>query len=161
MSVLTQFAFALSTLSAREMVGTPQAGDTVAVERAVAEYTASVLLPTLPSGSLAFESRDENGHERSRERIRSLENALRGTAAHEETVVVCGKTPPSCHMSGFTRFVRLKVSSLTDSTALATVTLQWPSGQSRIPVYLREPTLLFQKRGDQWQFVRQIGERDT
>jgi hypothetical protein len=64
-------------------------------------------------------------------------------------------------MNGYTRFVRIKVGDVTDSTALATVTLQWPSGQTRMPIYLHEPTLLFEKRGDQWRFVRLVAERDT
>jgi hypothetical protein len=161
MTVWTFLAFALSTLGGQERVSTLQIGDTVVIERAVAEYTARVLLPRLPAGPLAFDSRDESGNERSSERIRSLESALGGKATHEEAVVVCGRGPGTCQMKGYARFVRLKVSDLTDSTASATVTLQWPSGQPRIPVYLREPVLLFQKRDNQWQFVRLVSERDT
>lgn len=159
--VLTLLAFALSTLSTRAAVSTAQAHDTAAVERAVAEYIARALLPRLPPGSLAVESRDETGRERSPERIHALESVLDGRAAHEDAVVVCGNGPATCHMNGYTRFVRIQLGDWTDSTVSATVTLRWPSGQPRIPVYLHEPVLLFQQRDHQWRFVRVVSVRDT
>lgn len=161
MNTLTLLAFALSALGARDGKTSPQPDDRAMVERAVAEYTARTLLSQLPPGSLAFDSRDESGHERSPERIRTLERALRGKAAHEEAVVVCGMGPDTCHMNGYTRFARIRIVELTGSTASVTVTLRWSSGQSRIPVYLHEPMLLFQKRGNVWRFVRVVSERDT
>jgi hypothetical protein len=161
MTIVTLFAIALSALSAQGRVSPSQSGDTAAVERAVAEYTARVLLARIPPGALAFDSRDENGHERSTERLRNLESTLGGKASHEEAVIVCDKPSRSCHMNGYTRFVRLKINSLTDSTASAIVTIQWPSGTPRIPIYLHEPELLFEKRHNKWEFERLVTVRDT
>jgi hypothetical protein len=161
MTIVTLFAIALGALSGHGSASSIQNGDTAAVERAVAEYTARVLLAEIPSGAVAFESRDENGAERSTERLRNLESILGGKAIHEEAVIVCDKGPSSCHMNGYTRFVRLKIESLTDSTASATVTLQWPSGKPRIPIYLHEPVLLFAKHNNTWEFERLVAVRDT
>jgi hypothetical protein len=154
-------ALALGALSAQGSASPIQNGDTAAVERAVAEYTARVLLARIPPGALAFDSRDENGDERSTERLRNLESILGGKATHEEAVIVCDKQSRSCHMNGYTRFVRLRIESLMDSTASATVTLQWPSGTPRMPIYLHEPVLLFAKHNNTWEFERLVAVRDT
>src|SRR5689334_21065288 len=78
MTTGTLLAIALSALSARGSAARIQNGDTATVERAVAEYTARVLLAPLPPGAPAFDSQDENGHERSPERLRNLESILGG-----------------------------------------------------------------------------------
>jgi hypothetical protein len=64
-------------------------------------------------------------------------------------------------MGEYTGLIQLGVLSATDSTAEVTVTLQWPSGNARVPVALQEPTLLFKRVNGAWEFVRVVSMRSN
>ena len=66
-----------------------------------------------------------------------------------------------CHMSEYAALVRIRLRSLTDTTAEVEMTVEWPSHRTRVPISLHQPWVLFEKQDGRWQFVRTLRVRDT
>jgi hypothetical protein len=135
--------------------------DTAAIERAAAIYAQQNLLPSLPKGRIAFDSRPSDGRARSAEQSTELARILGAESNRRDAVISCPTGPGSCRMGDYTGLVQLGVLSATDSTAEVTVTLRWPSGNARVPVALQEPTLLFKQVNGAWEFVRVVSMRSN
>jgi hypothetical protein len=132
----------------------PTHADTVAVERAAAEYAAGYLLGPVSRALLAFDSLPGDGHRRSHLQSMALARILRAEATDQASVISCASGPSSCRMGAFTGLIGIRLQTLDDSTAEIAVSVQWPSGLARVPITTYEPTLRFAKRRGRWQFVR-------
>jgi hypothetical protein len=132
----------------------PTTADTVAVERAAAEYAARYLLVSLSRDRLAFDSLPGDGHRRSHAQSMALARTLKAEATDRASVIACPTGPSSCRMGTFGGLIGIHLQSLDDSTATVAVSVQRPSGLERVPITTYEPTLQFAKRQGRWQFVR-------
>jgi hypothetical protein len=132
----------------------PTTADTVAVERAAADYAARYLLVSVSRDRLAFDSLPRDGHRRSHAQSMALARTLKAEATDRASVIACPDGPSSCRMGAFTGLIGIHLQSLDDSTATVAVSVQRPSGLERVPITTYEPTLQFAKRQRRWEFVR-------
>jgi len=64
-------------------------------------------------------------------------------------------------MRGFGSMLHIALWEADVATARVVVTVEWPSGEPRTPVYIHERTLLLMKRESSWRVARVVEMRHT
>ena len=151
-------SFVSPTLTPAQSVGEQEL---IQIDLAVANY----LRPLLPKGGVVFEPRVQtNGGwiaSRSQLRLDALATVLRATAAHHDSIYVCGLTPSDCTLRNTNTLIAFSEPVISGNTAIVRIERLDRSGLQRIPVTRRNSELRLVREGAGWRVVSSTVTSET
>jgi hypothetical protein len=131
---------------------------TAELEARAAEYAAGYVRLSRPNARFALDTTSNPGFERSASEVARLARILGADVlAARDSAITCGATPDSCRMRGdFDAIVGVRVDTIADSTAEATIELRATTGLPRVPIVWETRKIRLVRRGDRWSFDREL-----
>lgn len=134
------------------------------IEVATATYLRGTLWASgsfaLPATGLVFETRTEHGYghwveTRSAERIQAILGALRATAGHTDSILVCTtpRDPSTCGLRHASALVAILDPVVSRDTARVVVRREHPTGLSRVPLQRVEVSVTLVRESGKWRVV--------